>query len=403
MAKNEQRRQAKLSRLRTKKKRRDEEQRKSRAEAEQRRVERHRSAYGTTAYCWPIRYRKLFFEERPDLREGLNFAGMDLHMRWYESQEDREEDSNGEVVTALRIESCVEEEAAPNSVPNPNEIHLKCRGTLSEQIGRSSLYGQWYRMQFGAETLPETGDEYRDIPVEFTLQLIRFRSGQAKNRSRYLRSIDSLPVVPKAWNVNHIIFPESFADSGNALDIDRLYELLFMLKIWTPICSKPDFRPEKPASLLREELLSVEARERDAAVALEVLSRESKRLLGIALRPCSELSELEAKEAETKARYDARNAEFLELETKARSGASDDANASAALKRARKELGIARDNWLSVKTKADTLRASFEAEQLQRTNAFTEQMVHEFEAANDFTRPFLHRERLLAHLSLLES
>lgn len=396
MSGNERRRQDKIERQRKKKKKKDAEKREATAHAAQKTTERLKSAFGTTAMCWPIRYRALFFEELPALdAQSLSFTGVDLHMKWYETQEARTADVDGEVVTALRIESC--EPVQPEGGFNRDELWLACKGTLSEQIADGSLYGSWYRKQWQADdTIPE-GEEYRDIPVEFTLRCRRFRGSQTKSKNRFMRSIETIPFVPDAWNVYHIDVPDHIRMDGNALDIDRLNEILFMLRIWTPILTSQKFSVSSSEQTLRSELLALEQREKEASAVLAERSAETSAFLLEMSAAYHALESARVILSEFEEAHRQREAEFKAIEGEAGNGEEFESR----LRKARKLMNVARDAKLAELTRFQEVERSSQQRQAEAERLFTNVISEEFKAADAFTRPFLQRQRVLAWLSRL--
>jgi hypothetical protein len=218
----------------------------------------------------------MFFDHKPDLSESIDFSDAELHLEIFSSQEDRQADRNGEVVTALRVESC---QTVRGFSESPDEMAVDCTGTLTEKVSKSSVYGQWFRKQWNATVSVPDEDEFQVVPISFRLELRMMNSTAAKRSNRLLTSLSHLPFTRGTWNVVRVITPESLGMEGNAMEIERLEELLHMLRIWTPILLLPDYRVTEKRQMLITQLEQIERAERQAIEALVPYSHECERLL----------------------------------------------------------------------------------------------------------------------------
>ncbi|MFN8393011.1 MAG: hypothetical protein U0136_22140 [Bdellovibrionota bacterium] len=391
MAKNERRRQAKIEKRRAKKadEKKSAQSREVRAQAAEK--QRMRQAYCTTAFCWPTIYRKMFFDQKPDLSEWMDFSGADLHLEIYPSQEDRRGGRNGEVVSALRVDKChlVQVPNAP-----PDEITVDCSGVLAEKVSKSSVYGQWFRKQWAAVVTVPDEDEYQEVPINFQLLLRKINASDAKRHNRFLASIGHLPYTAGTWNVVRVFTPDSFGRDGNAMEIERLEELLHMLRIWTPILLQPNYQVAESKQMLLAQIEHIERVERKAMEALVPYSQECEKLLAAFqasqpdfLKAQEVVKQREAAHLEAKASFEAAEAVVPQDVDK--------------VKRERKRMNHLRDLWLSAK-QSFLARAS-EHEQAEHTISmqFVEAMTKEFAMANEATLAFLQWQRVSILLSLV--
>jgi hypothetical protein len=183
--------------------------------------------------------------------------------------------------------------------------------------------------------------------------------------------------------------------NGNALDVDRLQELLFMLRIWTPVYTSPSFSCGLTAEALLVSLDAVELREQKAAEVLARCSAESSAALAAMAESGKPLIEGRATLEEKAARHQELERIFNEIQQSATQGD----NARRELNQARRLMNNARDAWLAEKTKFDQLETACASAMNRLEHEFVAVMSKEFDAANEFTRSFLHWQRLWAYHS----
>lgn len=348
-------------------------------------------AFQTTAYAWPIRYRKLFFDKLPKISpERIDLTGLDLHLKWYPTQEARDTDSEGEVISALSIESC---ERVPSHVIG-NGIELRCRGRLAEQISPDSVYGQWARLQPLDSFEGLDGEEFRERDVEFSLQLKVFDARAGKKLEGLFARFDGLDCIPGVYNVWFIKFPEEFRLSAPALQIDRLTDLLFMLRLVIPRSLRTAEDTAAKVRVAPNILERALAAERNAADALKIRADATRAAL--AVKPDVEthpaVLEVEAleeevrpvreKEARQKAAVEAIRAELAALrygpELRDRQRLID-------------AQGVHRRTAIHLAELESKLTAAIQRVMVEvkaPIDAFYTAMEAEFDAAGEFTRAF---------------
>ena len=391
MARNARRHEAKLAKQRARNKTERKAKRRDDHDKEVKRKEKLRNAFGTTAYCWPSLYHSLFFDRKPNLAAGLDFTGADLHLELFETQEARRTGEGGQVVTALRIDSC---KSIPKPNQQPDELKLLCTGTLTEQVSRSSIYGSWFRKQAYAKVLVGDDEEFQEVPVSFTLSLAKFNAQQLKRRNRLLDAIDQIPFTLNAWNVYNISLPET-SISGCALETERLHELLFMLRIWTPILTLENFAPSEERRALQLQLERYEALERAAAEALTGFSARTELVLEAGGKEADALKRDERKVRELKQSFDAAEARRLEIEAEPESERK-----RLRLRSAASEARTLRDNWVCANVKFEREESERTAGINQAANLFLDAAFAEYEVANKFIRAFLHWQQAWTYLTL---
>ncbi|MCB0325068.1 MAG: hypothetical protein KDD69_15900 [Bdellovibrionales bacterium] len=350
--------------------------------------DRTRDTFGTTAVGWPIRYRRMHFDCMPDLHEYLNFAGSELHLEWYQNQEERRAGSNGEVVAALAIERCVQLKES-----SEREIAMRCEGTLIEHCMAGSTYGEWLRMQPFSGLPDDVDDEYRTVPVAFDMKLLKLNSAATKKSNRILQGAGQLPLLPNVWNVTFLKIEEELFFNGNALCIDRLYELMMMLRITVPrFFGARQFKEDR--SCLERQLANIEEAERLAAdlltarsaATLDYLSKKSEQLQSKSDALAAALEKLNAIEAEL-AKIDT---QLDEAETSAN---------SSAIAKARSERSRLWSRRVGLLTE-HSARAQ-ELQQLEATivSEFGAVAQPEWEAANSFSRQLYRWQAVWAEVA----
>lgn len=346
---------------------------------------RHRDAFGTLAHRWPIRYRRLRFDRLPDLSESINLAGSDLHLEWFPSQEARRSGEGGEVVAALEIERCdlVGEYGE-------QEVSYRCFGTLTEHAQAESTYGQWLRLQMYSSV--EEGCEYRVVPVEFQVSMLKPTLAMCRERNKFLTEIEQVPLLPNVWNVALLSFGSELQEKGCALTLDRLYELMMMLRICVPR-SLGARRFKQEIEFLETRLEFIEQAERAAAESLKARSEAVQEYLD------SESPRLQERVVENNALEVARREveEEVRLAEDAVTLAEErsDAKALAEARRQRSNAWTRRVNTIEQQENAarefEEFGAKLEAE-------FMALCKPEWDAANTFTRQLFFWQELWQEL-----
>ena len=391
------RRQKAAEKRKKQKKKREVRERQKQTYRTAKKTESQRDAFGTTAYCWPILYRRLSFEQMPNLKENLSFADVDLHSSLFPSQQLRHENNGGEVVTSLRIDDCQE---VPAKETTGKVKYLRCQASLAQQVLAGTTYGDWYRRQYGAEVKVEEGEEWQEEEFEFTLRLARYRPTEIKKRNRLMSSLEYPPVLSNCWNVYHIEIPQEIQVDGNALQTDRIYELLFMLRIWTPILTSENY-PLPGLSEINSRIAQIEEREALAAEVLKIESAKTQEFFAQCSNMDVEVREASKTAAESKAAFEQAHQNVERLESEFEKAQDDKESIGRELKRSKREMYRLRDVNANAQGALSQLRTQSEASTTALGEEFLKQCFREFKAANEFTRAYLLWERFVAQRSLI--
>ena len=392
MSASERRRQQKLDKKKKKNERRKADEREFARTRDQRKNDQLMEALQTQAFGWPIRFRRLFFDHKPKVSEGsFDLTGADLHLKWFETQADRRLDQNGEVISALSIESCEQE---------PDRTYggytLRCRGVLTEKIDPQSVYGEWARIQPLDSFEGLDGEEYRATEVTFAFSVKKYNAKQAAEMSKKYRAFDGVEFLSEGWNIWFMKLPEEYRLRAPSLQLDRLWDLFFMLRLYLPraVMSYVPGETEKRDLLARQ--IQIERDEFSAGERLREFSNRTRALL----LPLSSLDSV-AKALEVAVEQSQEALRALKEKVRLREAAVDEAQRQLIAKQTtagmndRQKVLDAITTLRRDQTKLDAASRSFDAcrqryeEQVQRPyQQFDEAMFAEFKVAAEFNRCF---------------
>ena len=226
------------------------------------------NAYSTNAFAWPIKYRRLAFVKKPNFVEPYRLEGTELSLTWYNTLDDRRTETNGEVVSSLEILS-----SFPIPMHNGDFSKIiQCRGRVHQLVKRGTDYGDWLNRQPDGES--SDVDEYRATDVEFLVSFTFPQTSHAFARLAAAKKHDELAVFRDAWNVGDVCVADHTKKTSSALALDRLFELLHMLRIVVPR------RAHSPSASIEEieaQISRFEAEEYAAGIELAPRSEESRK------------------------------------------------------------------------------------------------------------------------------
>jgi len=240
-----------------------------RAQAQQRKKANQAAvAYSTCAFAWPIKYRQLAFVKKPNFAEPFRLEGIELSLTWYDSLEDRRRETNGEIVTTLEILTCV-------PIPLHNKRFskiLQCTGKVHQLVKRGTEYGDWLNRQPDGES--SEIDDYQATDVEF---LISFTFPQAARDLARLTAgrKDQFTAFLDSWNVGDVVVADHTKRTASALALDRLFELLHMLRIVVP---RRSYVPAESVEEIERRVAEFEAQEYRAGLELAPHAQASRQL-----------------------------------------------------------------------------------------------------------------------------
>jgi len=355
-------------------------------EAARRYAERRTQMFVSGAIGTPAVFRAFVFDHLPDLSGQFTLAGLDFHLDWYATPEDRRRGTGAETVAALEIKTCTETAFDPEagdyawSSAGLEAKRYRCEAVLSEHIAAGSTYGAWLRLQEHQGSEPLGDEEFSAASIEFTIVAAVPNRLLRKFHDEHLRDVIPVSLVPSALNIVESGLSAECAERLSDLQIDRLMELFMILRVYAPRLLRAPRRGAQERRMLEFRLEQLEAEEQETVERLRPLaqaSRDAKTALDEARRSSEEIK--------------SKNAQALKEMDEALRGAT------GALKHAEAELkrlaGAARSTQNEVLQAARTIPPdTARLEQLKRR---AEQFRAQVEAAPAAVRNAARKQREL--------
>ncbi len=379
----ERKRQDKQRRKQAKEKRRDARDRANAAQLASKQKQRHKDAFGTLAWGWPTKFRKLQLVRMRPIISATDLKGTEVQLQWFDTIEDRRNGANGEIVSAMEV---VEASLLPDpgGPPIPGQRRSRkfhCTALLHEMVRPGSTYREWMNIQDKPDFGDDEGADYRSTTISFRLDFCFFTESEARTKNRFMRSLDSLQLIGDAWNVTAVVTDNYYLTNACPLTLDRLYELAFMLRIRLP---RVGYRPLLSKAEIIEQLERLEARESELSERLRPLSAAT---IDYNRQWCIEHQELLRQHHELSVRYN-------ELDSLL--SGPDAAHFS---NRRRRDI-------ISDRSMVASKQLKLEAEMKRHDDVEGARLFSlisaEWPVANELTRTFLHWQELWEELQLVE-